>query len=124
MTDIEIYSVISERVASTFSYVTNWSYVDVEKNQKEGLWQSRQIVSSCCRVPPQGGQEKLVCALRFHEGYRHYWQFKCRIDGKSYKINKNNAQANVWDMDDGKIPRFIILQEGDYVRINMIFSSG
>jgi len=123
LTNIKIYSVISQKGANNLSYVFNWSYVDVEKDSLNGLWQSRQIVSSPCKIPP-GDQTTLECSLRFDETFRHYWQFKCEIGEQKYKISKNNAQANLWDMDDHKIPRFIILKEGEYFRINMMFPSG
>jgi len=75
-------------------------------------------------LTPRGGQQKIECSLRFDEDYRHYWQVKFRMGGHRYRINKNNAQANVWGMDNNKTPRFILLKEGNYIRINMMFNSG
>ena len=123
ITDIEIISVVSSKVASTFSYATDWTYVDVEKNQTDGRWYSRQIVKSDIRIEC-GGHGSIQCQLRFDEDYRHYWQFKCRIGGKAYKINKNNAMTNVWKQDENRSPRFTLLKEGQYFRINMAFNSG
>ena len=57
--------------------------------------------------------------------YRGYWQVYWKDNmHASYKINKNNAQANVWKMDDGKELEITLVDESNDIRIDFKFTSG
>ncbi|UJR12667.1 hypothetical protein I4U23_016841 [Adineta vaga] len=56
--------------------------------------------------------------------YRGYWQLHWEMNEGFYKINKNNAQVNVWDLDDHGELEITLLDEGDKIRVDFKLPSG
>ena len=58
--------------------------------------------------------------------YRGYWQvyWKRKYSGYEYKINKNNAQMNVWQIDNNDELEITLLYEKNDIRLNFILPSG
>ncbi len=79
-----------------------------------------------------GGKGRLLFKageeLRFSGRYRHYWMVTCKIGGLRHKVNKDNAQVNVWDgRDEETKPTFSFIDEktaDGSIRLNMTFASG
>ena len=46
------------------------------------------------------------------------------MDGRRYKINKDNAQVNVWDIDRGGDLEITLLNEGINIRVDFKLPSG
>ncbi|CAF1574322.1 unnamed protein product [Rotaria magnacalcarata] len=57
--------------------------------------------------------------------YRGYWQVYFRFGNRNYKIDKENAQMNIWRDDHHGTMVITILAESDgRIRIDMILPSG
>eukprot|EP00092_Neocalanus_flemingeri_P048927 GFUD01056058.1.p1 GENE.GFUD01056058.1~~GFUD01056058.1.p1 ORF type:complete len:165 (-),score=27.05 GFUD01056058.1:141-635(-) len=136
VSDIQIISVISKKsagvensglgwLASGWNYATAWSYVDTTVSDESiGNWFSREIFPGTSIIKA-GDRGHIECKPWFNEKYRHYWMFKCNIGGKRFKIDKNNAQCNLWDVDASSAPSFVLHNaEGSTVRLTMIMNSG
>ncbi|CAF3331439.1 unnamed protein product [Rotaria socialis] len=68
--------------------------------------------------------EKSANDLECSTYYRGYWQVYFTMNGVAYQLNKNNAQANVWDVDDGGELEITILKEGTDIRVDFKLASG
>ena len=131
VSNVEITSVVSSKATGTLSYAFNWSNVDVAcVDKSKGNWTWKQVVAVArdLAISPKGGSCNIGCKIFFDTKYRHYWQVKCIIGNSRYKIDKDNAQCNVWKIDKGSFPRFTFREEnregGKKIRIDMVFDSG
>ena len=71
-------------------------------------------------------EEQSYCkGLECSADYRGYWQvyWTDSVNG-SYKLNKNNAQVNVWQIDDKKELEITLIHESDHIRVDFKLSSG
>eukprot|EP00092_Neocalanus_flemingeri_P089923 GFUD01113873.1.p1 GENE.GFUD01113873.1~~GFUD01113873.1.p1 ORF type:complete len:165 (+),score=30.27 GFUD01113873.1:62-556(+) len=136
ISEIQITSVISNKyagnespgfgwLATGWNYATDLRYVDTTVSDESlGNWFSREIFTGTQMIKA-GERGHIECQPWFNEKYRHYWMFKCSISGKRFKINKSNAQCNLWDVDASSAPSFVLHNvEGSTVRLTMIMNSG
>lgn len=74
----------------------------------------------------KSGSDKSATGFSCSTYFWGYWQvmWKDQGSGKPYKINKNNAQVNVWEMDKGGELEITILKETDYIRVDFKLTSG
>eukprot|EP00092_Neocalanus_flemingeri_P077685 GFUD01096519.1.p1 GENE.GFUD01096519.1~~GFUD01096519.1.p1 ORF type:complete len:161 (-),score=37.37 GFUD01096519.1:223-705(-) len=132
ISEIQVTSVISNKyagvespgfgwLATGWNYATDLRYVDTtvsDESSQEKHLQGTQMIKA-------GDRGHIECQPWFNEKYRHYWMFKCNIVGKRFKINKNNAQCNLWDVDASSAPSFVLHNvEGSTVRLTMVMKSG
>eukprot|EP00092_Neocalanus_flemingeri_P077686 GFUD01096520.1.p1 GENE.GFUD01096520.1~~GFUD01096520.1.p1 ORF type:complete len:160 (-),score=35.72 GFUD01096520.1:16-495(-) len=131
ISEIQVTSVISNKyagvespgfgwLATGWNYATDLRYVDTtvsDESSQEKHLQGTQMIKA-------GDRGHIECQPWFNEKYRHYWMFKCNIVGKRFKINKHNAQCNLWDVDASSAPSFVLHNvEGSTVRLTMIMNS-
>lgn len=100
------------------AYWFDWKTVDLECRQNVVFTTERHIgdISS----ESQKSTTNFVCSTL----YRGYWQLYWKIGNIQYKINKNNAQVNVWDMDAGRELEITIMKETDCIRADFKLPSG
>ena len=62
--------------------------------------------------------------FKMDKTHRHYWMIQCKIDGVHYKINKNNAEADMYDNDKKSTPTFVFQKSSHRFYVTMKFKSG
>ena len=109
----------SDKGTNVFSYVFNWSKVDVECGNNVRF--KKEITVGDVQADQE--VEKDV-EFSFTGGRRFYWQVYFFYNGRRYKINKNNAMANPWSQDDEKYVEITIRYEGEDIRLDFVMDSG
>ena len=123
LSEVKVLYAQSNKSTSVFGYATNWKKVNVE-DPKCSLITDREEVS--LGDIPFEKEATVECEIPFGMGVRGYWQVYFRYRGKSYKINKNNAQVNPWyPEDDGQYVEITIrYEEGEKIRLDFVMRSG
>jgi hypothetical protein len=101
-------------------YVFDWRTVDVENgdnvNKKEKIFIGDVAADS---------QTSVYTSLKARCDLRSYWQvYWDTKSGNRYKLDKNNAQCNVWEMDDGREIDIFLISEANRIRVDFLFPSG
>ena len=119
ITNVEVTFATSTKGTSLLSYAFNWSTVNVMK----GVNVEKTTKVDVGTV--ESGESKTVKKEMMYRGNkRGYWQVHFTYNGIRYAINKNNAQANPWPMDNRTEPEITILWAGAYIKFNFVFKSG
>lgn len=119
LTNVKVVYGQSKKETGLMAYAFDWRSVNIETGHLI-------IGKTDVRLPdvPVDGEAGENCNVRFFDGLRGYWQVYFEKDGKSFKINKNNAQVNPWPQDDGKYLEITIRYEGDFIRLDFVMDSG
>lgn len=107
-----------QRSLLAIDYWFDWKFVDVATGQNVVFKKVKQIgdVSSKSEVRADGFE----CSTLF----RGYWQLYWEVDGRTNQLNKNNAQVNVWNIDDNGEMEITILNEEEDIRVDFKLPSG
>ncbi|CAF0963927.1 unnamed protein product [Adineta steineri] len=111
------YKLQSQSALAT-EYWFDWRVVDIVTKQNIDYTIEKNIgdIDSKC--------DKISDGFRCSTYYRSYWQLSWQMNEKFYKINKNSAQFNVWDIDDRGELEITVLNEGDQIRLDFKLPSG
>ena len=66
-------------------------------------------------------KNQIKCSTDFRGYWQVYWSDK---NGGNYRINKNNSQVNVYEMDHENELEITLLHEADFIRIDFKMTSG
>ena len=120
--DISNVSVLyaqSDKGTGVFSYAFNWAIVDVETKENVRFTQNIHIGEIM-----KDKEKSVYESIPYEEGLRGYWQVYFTMGGRRYKIDKNNAQANIWQSDIGTMVEITVRNEESGIRIDFVFASG
>jgi hypothetical protein len=118
--NFELLYAANNKATDLTSYMFDWRTVNIVNGDNVSYKQTITIgnVKSNSLV-------SVDCNLRTILRHRSYWQiFYETPDGSTHSIDKNNAQCNVWGIDDGKELDLFIIEEGSYLRVDFILPSG
>ena len=119
ITKVRVVFVQSDKGTSIFSYMFNWSKVDVEYGNSVCF--KKEISVGDVEVDQE---VEVHCELSYARGRRYYWQVYFFYGGRKYKINKNNAMVNLWSQDDGEYVEITIRKEASNIRLDFVMNSG
>ena len=119
ITKARVVFVQSDKGTSIFSYMFNWSKVDVEYGNSVCF--KKEISVGDVKVDQE---VEVDCELSYARGRRYYWQVYFFYGGRKYKINKNNAMVNPWSQDDGEYVEITIRKEASNIRLDFVMNSG
>ncbi|CAF1215765.1 unnamed protein product [Adineta steineri] len=111
------YKLQSQSALAT-EYWFDWRVVNIATKQNIDYTIEKDIgdIDSKC--------DKISDGCQCSTYYRNYWQLYWEMNEKFYKINKNNAQVNVWKIDDRGELEITVLNEGDQIRLDFKLPSG
>eukprot|EP01083_Nonionella_stella_P219612 786502_1 len=85
-------------ISTSVIYATDWKWVDIHTNQNilDGTKQTVSLGNINSK------EQKSTSGFRAKHTFRGYWDIQFTKSNARYKINKNNAQCNVWPMDENQ----------------------